>query len=137
MPYIKSEEYARALMIPTAPGELNYAITTRAIQYLFGFINIQTLTEEVHDLCRAYINRIGMSYTNINAVIGVLHCCGMELVRRTYRNEGVLNDATMASVQFQRIVRLLYRDLATPYEDIKIAENGDVFPKDLVCGWEP
>lgn len=46
-------------------------------------------------------NRIeeqGMSYQVINNLIGVLECCKLEL----------------------------YRRIASPYEDIKIKENGDV-----------
>lgn len=60
------------------PGELNYAITEMVIDY---------------------INRKGVSYTNMNEVVGVLECAKMEL----------------------------YRRMAAPYEDIKIEENGDVY----------
>jgi len=60
------------------PGELNYAITELMINYL---------------------NRKGVSYTNMNEVIGVLECAKLEL----------------------------YRRMAAPYEDTKIEENGDVY----------
>jgi len=46
-------------------------------------------------------NQGGMSYTTANAAIGVLECAKLEL----------------------------YRRLAAPYEDRKIAENGDVYPE--------
>ena len=41
----------------------------------------------------------GTSYKNINEVVGVLECAKLEI----------------------------YRRIAAPYEDIKIAENGDVY----------
>lgn len=46
-----------------------------------------------------YINQKGKSYTTINEVIGVLECAKLEL----------------------------YRRVASPYEDTKIQENGDVY----------
>jgi len=60
------------------PGELNYAITEIMINYL---------------------NRKGVSYTNMNEVVGVLECAKLEL----------------------------YRRMTVPYEDTKIEENGDVY----------
>ena len=57
-------------------GELNYAISRMAHVYLRG----------------------NVSYTNINAVIGVLECVKLEL----------------------------YRMVAAPYEDVKRNENGPV-----------
>jgi hypothetical protein len=45
-------------------------------------------------------NQGGMSYTTANAAIGVLECTKLEL----------------------------YRRMISPYEDRKIADNGDVYP---------
>ena len=45
-----------------------------------------------------YIEKKGLKYANVNEVIGAMECCKLEL----------------------------YRKVAAPYEDIKIAENGDV-----------
>lgn len=59
-------------------GELNYAITEILINYL---------------------NRKGISYTNMNEVVGVLECAKLEL----------------------------YRRMIASYENIKIEENGDVY----------
>jgi hypothetical protein len=47
----------------------------------------------------SYLNRKGVSYAHLNEVIGVLECAKLEL----------------------------YRRVAAKYEDVKIAENGDVF----------
>lgn len=60
------------------PGELNYAITL---------------------MCWLYLQSKGVSYTNMNEVVGVLECAKLEL----------------------------YRRMAAPYEDTKIEENGDVY----------
>ncbi len=49
-------------------------------------------------LCQLYLVERGLNYVNINEVIGALECCKLEL----------------------------YRRIASPYEDNKISENGDV-----------
>lgn len=46
-----------------------------------------------------YLTSHGKNYTNINEAIGVLECAKLEL----------------------------YRRIASPYEDIKIQQNGDVY----------
>lgn len=48
-----------------------------------------------------YIGTHGENYRTINETIGVLECAKLEL----------------------------YRRLAAPYEDTKIAQNGDIYPK--------
>lgn len=53
----------------------------------------------ISTLLNWYINQKGKNYTTINEVIGVLECAKLEL----------------------------YRRVASPYEDIKIQENGDVY----------
>lgn len=86
MPYIKQERRlamlreAQAAFPPTmgVPGELNYEITLKILEYM---------------------TQHGLSYQTINDVIGAL--------------EG-------AKLEF-------YRRIAVPYEDRKIAENGDVY----------
>ena len=45
------------------------------------------------------LSRQGVRYQNLNAIIGALECAKLEL----------------------------YRRVAAPYEDVKIAENGDVY----------
>jgi hypothetical protein len=80
MPYIKAP--ARAVIDrqgkPVTPGELNYAITRLVLDYL-----------EANG---------GVSYTNINAVMGAF-----------------------ASAQAE-----FYRRVAVPYEDAKAKANGDL-----------
>jgi broad-specificity NMP kinase len=87
MPYIlktereKFDADIRHLVAVLSPrgweGELNYVLST---------------------LLNRAVGRRGVNYVNINALIGVLECCKLEL----------------------------YRRLAEPYEDTKIVENGDI-----------
>ena len=85
MPYI--EESAREAIrnggTPLSPGELNYVLQ--------GYVN-------------DWIETHKLSYTSVNAAIGVLECLKLEL----------------------------YRRVAAPYEEIKIKANGDVFSKSLL-----
>jgi len=77
MPYVKPEE--RGVIYAQTPGQLNYQITTLVDRYIK--------------------NKGGISYSNINEVVGVIECVKLEL----------------------------YRRIASPYEDKKIQENGDVY----------
>ena len=80
MPYIKQDDRIKIKngQEPTTPGELNYIITMKL---------------------DSYIKQKGISYTNLNEVIGVLECAKLEI----------------------------YRRITAEYEDNKIAENGDVY----------
>ena len=88
MPYIemKAREPIASYAVRIAQnvetvGELNYAISR---------------------ICFEYLLKKGISYTNINEVIGVFECA---------KNE-------------------FYRRVAVPYEDKKCAQNGDVYKGD-------
>ena len=80
MPYIPKEDKPKLISMnaATTPGELNYQITM---------------------LCKGYIEKRGVSYSNMNEVVGVLECAKLEL----------------------------YRRMVSPYEDEKIESNGDVY----------
>lgn len=50
-------------------------------------------------ICKGYLSKFGMiKYAMLNTIMGVLECCKLEF----------------------------YRRICSPYEDIKIKENGDV-----------
>lgn len=53
----------------------------------------------ISDLCNEYLRVNGVSYKNLNELIGAIECAKLEL----------------------------YRRMAAPYEDLKIKENGDVY----------
>ena len=52
----------------------------------------------ITEMAHEYLRGKGLNYANINEVMGALECCKFEL----------------------------YRKIASPYEDKKIQENGDV-----------
>lgn len=85
MPYLKKRD--RDLidkgMVPSSKGELNYKVTMEAI---------------------AYVQRAGVSYSNISEAISALTDAAAEMRRR----------------------------LLDPYEDGKSVENGDVYPPELL-----
>lgn len=56
------------------------------------------LNYAITDLCLAYLKDKGKRYATINEIVGALDCAKLEF----------------------------YRRLAAPYEDVKIAENGDI-----------
>lgn len=128
LPYIKSEDYARAVEAPEVPGELNYAITVKIIAHLQGVLTLQQLKEAVRELVDGYLGRVGLSYTNGNAVIGVLTCAARELERRTNPTHHPVRRVVI-ELNWER--KRVYDDLLAPYEDQKITENGDVYPDDL------
>lgn len=59
------------------------------------------LNYELTMLCLNFLRERGESYSTINVIVGALECCKLEFYRRA----------------------------AAPYEDVKIASNGDVYPK--------
>lgn len=79
MPYIKEEDRKPETLLEfQTPGELNYFISIFLDEYLIKY---------------------GVTYTNINTLVGVLECVKLEL----------------------------YRRIAAPYEDKKKEENGEVY----------
>jgi hypothetical protein len=88
MPYVdeRSKELFEMVSLPMGEvtvGELNYGITK---------------------LVDAWLMDQGISYSSINAAIGVLECAKLEL----------------------------YRRIAAPYEDSKKAINGDAYSRSLL-----
>ena len=80
MPYLERgiRESLAEGRTPKKPGELNYLMS---------------------QLVKSFLAENGISYTSLNAVVGVLDCLKMEV----------------------------YRKLAAPYEDDKEIENGSVW----------
>lgn len=89
MPYVKPEErgnYVQLLKLPENPGQLNYLLTSIVNAYYKG----RWADEE--------LGYLGLSYSGINEIIGVLECMKQEW----------------------------YRRVAAPYENEKERENGDL-----------
>jgi hypothetical protein len=134
MPYIKSDDYTRAAVEPITPGELNYAITLQAIKVLEGHLGLIQFVLAVDKLISGYFKRVGMSYTNGNAVMGVLDCAARELNRRVPPSVGWSTDVFMLYSFLNNMRDDLYDTRLAPYEDTKIEENGDVYPDMLTNG---
>lgn len=133
MPYIKAADYERAATEPSVPGELNYAVTLKAIDYIRNpELGSADFYKAAWELVRDYLNRVGLSYTNGNAVMGALDCAGREVKRRLMDNPEA--DPLVANVQKElaTLRDFVYDDVLAPYEDEKIAENGDVYPEDIL-----
>lgn len=88
MPYVKPDErgqYVQVIRLPANPGQLNYLLTSIVNAYY----------KERWSDDQGYL---GLSYTGINEIIGVLECMKLEW----------------------------YRRVAAPYENDKERENGDL-----------
>ncbi len=64
-----------------------------------GYYPVGDLNYLISAIIDQTLTRQGVRYQNLNAIIGALECAKLEL----------------------------YRRVAAPYEDVKIAENGDVY----------
>jgi hypothetical protein len=131
MPYIKAEDYARAKDEAAVPGELNYAMTMASLLFMRGDIDGEEFTGLIQELVDGYLDRNGTSYTNYNNVIGALTCCGFELIRRV--NTSYHAGALYCQLIMCRVAYALYHDRCAAYEDTKIEENGDVYPKEMLA----
>lgn len=125
MPYIKREDYIRAACLPISAGELNYAITLKIIEHLETGSSRHNTCGTILRLCKAYINRRGLTYTIGNEVIGVLVCAGLEAVRRC----GDTGAVSRVPKMLADVGNYIYDDVLAPYEDARIRENGDVYSK--------
>jgi len=93
MPYIEKQDrkkYENA--ITEIVNQLNLRGTG-------GFYPVGDLNYIISTIIQKTLQRQGMRYQTLNAVIGSLECCKLEV----------------------------YRRLASPYEDEKISQNGDVY----------
>lgn len=91
MPYVtedRKNDLDWGNVVADNPGDLNYMFTK---------------------IIDEYLTRKGLRYEHINATIGALDCCKMEL----------------------------YRRLAAPYENQKIIGNGDAYSVELVGQADP
>ncbi len=86
MPYISQDErgtFVALKRIPGTPGQLNYLLTT---------------------LCLAYLREHGISYMNINDIIGALECAKLEIYRRQvadYENKKMLENGDIPWIPTQ------------------------------------
>lgn len=123
MPYVTQSDrhpLDEGLRTPNNAGELNYVITTFMLRHLG---DAAMLYSGIRAHCTQFLSMKGTRYCYINDVIGVLTCAKLEFIRRT-------NIRRFDSL-FDDLIKDLYADIAAPYEDSKIAENGDVYPEGI------
>lgn len=121
MPYVAQE--ARAELETRKPenaGELNYVLTMILAQN-----DIYSADAGIEDLLwfaiTDYLDRKDReSYGYYNEVIGVLRCAELEHLDRHWVGAWLLS----------RLQKRLYAERVRPYEDTKIAENGDIPRRD-------
>lgn len=86
---------------PADRNQLDDALSSLAAQIVVQENSTQAgiLNYSISALFNEVLKTRGLNYRNLNELIGVLECAKLEL----------------------------YRRIASPYEDLKIKENGDVF----------
>jgi len=93
MPYIEPNDRKKYdLAIEKIVDQLN-------ISGITGFYPVGELNYIISTIIKKTLDRQGLRYQTVNAIIGALECCKLEL----------------------------YRRIAIPYEDEKIKLNGDVY----------
>lgn len=122
MPYIAQDD-RKALdsgsRQPATAGELNYMISTTVLASIKIGSRQTVLFDCLLLIGKEYIGRAGLNYAHINDVLGAYSGAALELRRRT-RYCGV--ESRLISDVSDRF----YSDVAAPYEDTKIAANGDL-----------
>lgn len=131
MPYLTLER-KQELTNPGAKlhhaGDVNYLVTEECLDLLQEGTAAagHAWHQAVDDILDAYTEYHGDSYATYNAVIGALTCCSLEWQRRHHGSTdgAVLTVAAMIDAK----AREFYREVVAPYEDLKIKQNGDVYP---------
>lgn len=119
MPYIKTDDRVRLQHAGSTidnAGELNYTLTVTILQNEDPAL----LVTELRGICDEYMQHHGLRYQFINDVMGACVSAKLEFQRRT--------NSTKYDGVFDHLAYDFYHEVAAPYEDTKIVENGDVFP---------
>ncbi len=132
MPYIKQEYRETAMDTPASVGQLNYAMTVRAIAFVEGRVTASEFGTYLMMLVENYLEVVGRTYQSFNDVMGVLACVPRELERRLREDFGAPNRVRRFKEEVLAMSDIFYVLSVAPYEDGKIEDNGDVFPKDMV-----
>ena len=125
MPYV-DKELRRKLederVVPSTAGELTYRLFMLALAaenrpYRADAVaQVATVEQAILNQVKEYVQHNGVRYQTICEAMGSLECTSRELRRRKVRVE----------VNFRYLQGLFYREVAGPYEDQKIQQNGDV-----------
>lgn len=125
MPYIKMIErhllHGQPNLVNTV-GQLNYLVTLAALDFERGKTDEEKSIRNIKAIIQDYVANAGpvINYQIVNDVVGALMCASLELGRR-------LGDVTASQFLIGVIGNDFYDEIAAPYEDGKIIENGDVY----------
>src|SRR5262249_42880244 len=103
---------------PANAGELNYAISQVLLADAFEWETIH----KVNRVCQFYLDCQPLRYQRINDVMGALDGARREYMRRVQSH----SHKAFAKVVLESVASAIYADVAAPYEDKKISENGDL-----------
>lgn len=131
MPYL-TDAHKHALDVggvPETPGELTYLVT----RALLGNPREASMAEALQAAVDRYLSGLATDpgYVNYCVIIGALTCAALEHERRLGTPGDpydVPDDAWNALQDLAQFEQDFYRNVIGPYEDTKIAENGDVYP---------
>ena len=140
MPYITQEDRDRIYnsirvtdeSVLKTPGELNYMVTTATHNYLEKHGLSYTHCDEVMDVLERFK---AMLILGDDLIIHGDHSLHDRQVDLIHVISGILDnyDLGVSTIgTFSCIISEFYRRVVVPYEDIKIKENGDVFPNNGV-----
>ena len=116
MPYVDKEARRRLESdYPQSAGELNYVIT----KALFSGLTNSRLSAHLLAVFEQYVEDSGLSYQTLNDIMGACSGAVFEHTRRKGRPH-------QQEVTVIQILRDFYNEVAGPYENTKIASNGDI-----------
>jgi hypothetical protein len=125
MPYITKDMRAPLdahTITPQTAGELNYLVTRTLLTTHNDEVAIFDLKRIVED----YTSRKGLNYERLNQVGGVLTMAAAEGRRRL---NGKMEETDRITDILSSVFDWFYETYAAPYENVKIKENGDVYPQ--------
>lgn len=126
MPYIKPRDRETLdvfppVRSPNTAGELNYLITKALIEEQL----LPNFSRTIQRVFGQYLTHKGISYQTVNDIVGASLCASREFNRRTGKEALFSEPLIHLAVYF-------YDAVGAPYEDKKIRDNGDVYPKELL-----
>lgn len=137
MPYTKKSDRARTRAEgPETVGDLNFLLTEKCIGYLvkegLSYTNINMLVGQLDNALRIFRRGFTGSHDSKAALHFWSILRDFDMFHTDHENASELMDAITGAVRCCQLE--LYRRVAVDYEEKKIVENGDVYPDNLLGG---
>lgn len=120
MPYLvqhRKDKLDRGLL-PTTPGDLTYLV----VKALLG--PAREIRDAIGKAVKAYCDRRTQNFALFAEVLGALRAAEKEHARRSKQSVPIREHAIWVCADF---ADWWYGEVVAPYEDDKIATNGDVY----------